>query len=183
MKNVNEKISQRLQALRKQNGWSLDLAAKHTNVSKAMLGQIERGESSLTIATLWKIVTGFNVSFSSFITDTALTGKIAPKKPSLFPDSDKMQVITVFPFTADTGMELFEITLAAGHEQRSTSHQAGVIEHVIVTKGVVEILTAGKWRSLKSGQSLRFAADKPHGYANRTKKPATFHNIICYPRL
>ncbi len=32
-----------------------------------MLGQIEREESSPTIATLWKIASGFETSFSSFI--------------------------------------------------------------------------------------------------------------------
>jgi transcriptional regulator with XRE-family HTH domain len=32
-----------------------------------MLGQIERNESSPTVATLWKIATGLNVPFSAFI--------------------------------------------------------------------------------------------------------------------
>ena len=46
-------IAQHLKALRKAQGLSLDSVAKLTGVSKAMLGQIERQESSPTISTLW----------------------------------------------------------------------------------------------------------------------------------
>lgn len=67
MDNLNVKISKALKLLRQERGWSLDATSLKTGVSKAMLGQIERGESSPTIATLWKIASGFETSFSSFI--------------------------------------------------------------------------------------------------------------------
>jgi len=63
MQDLARHISVTLQLLRKQRGWSLDKTAAATGVSKAMLGQIERGESSPTVATLWKIATGFETSF------------------------------------------------------------------------------------------------------------------------
>ncbi len=64
MENLHHYLGEALKQLRQANGWSLTLTAEKTGVSKAMLGQIERGESSPTIATLWKIATGFNVPFS-----------------------------------------------------------------------------------------------------------------------
>src|SRR5579863_338424 len=67
MKDLYKHVSSTLKALRQARGWSLDKAAEETGVSKAMLGQIEREESSPTIATLWKIASGFRTSFSSFI--------------------------------------------------------------------------------------------------------------------
>lgn len=60
-------LSDTLKTLRQARGWSLTQAAEQTGVSKAMLGQIERQESSPTVATLWKIATGFNVPFSVFM--------------------------------------------------------------------------------------------------------------------
>ena len=66
-KTVVETIAQRLKELRKLRGWSLEKKKKKTGVSKAMLGQIERGESSPTIGTLWKISSGLESSFSSFL--------------------------------------------------------------------------------------------------------------------
>ncbi|HFF9481520.1 TPA: helix-turn-helix domain-containing protein, partial [Serratia marcescens] len=43
-------LAHTLRTLRTQRGWSLTQAAEYTGVSKAMLGQIERGESSPTVA-------------------------------------------------------------------------------------------------------------------------------------
>ncbi|MEZ8384857.1 helix-turn-helix domain-containing protein, partial [Vibrio splendidus] len=48
------KVGVNLKRLRQEKGWSLDKTAKETGVSKAMLGQIERGESSPTVAKLWQ---------------------------------------------------------------------------------------------------------------------------------
>lgn len=67
-----QKIGTTLKMLRQQRGWSLDIAQKNTGVSKAMLGQIVRGESIPTIATPWKIASGFKTSFSSFIDDLCM---------------------------------------------------------------------------------------------------------------
>ncbi len=67
MENLARFLSTTLKQLRQQRGWSLSRLAEATGVSKAMLGQIERNESSPTVATLWKIATGLNVPFSTFI--------------------------------------------------------------------------------------------------------------------
>ncbi len=52
-----------LNNVRKKRQLSLDKVAELTSVSKAMLGQIERGESTPTVNVLWKIATGLKVSF------------------------------------------------------------------------------------------------------------------------
>ena len=55
MDSISKDIGEKLKAIRKEMNLSLDTAAKLTGVSKAMLGQIERGESTPTVLTLWKI--------------------------------------------------------------------------------------------------------------------------------
>jgi len=180
---LNEIISTHLRSLRKEKGWSLDVTAANTGVSKAMLGQIERGESSPTIATLWKIVTGFSVSFSSFITDHGVTGDILEETRSEFVESDKVELKTLFAYSPETGIETFKLSFSPGHEQLSPAHQKGVIEHVVVIEGLVEILFDDHWHPLKKGESIRFDASHDHGYANRTKNLAQVINIICYPRI
>ena len=64
---MNRVIAENLRALRAQAQLSLGEVSERTGVSKSMLGQIERGESSPTISTLWKIATGLNVSFTSLM--------------------------------------------------------------------------------------------------------------------
>ncbi len=60
---ITQHLATTLKALRLARGWSLSKLAEETGVSKAMLGQIERNESSPTVSTLWKIATGLNVPF------------------------------------------------------------------------------------------------------------------------
>ena len=174
-----------LRALRNEKHWSLDRAAQETGVSKAMLGQIERGESSPTIATLWKIASGFHVSLSSFLaplpsaTDSGLVRRNASALRQQ-PGPDGMLIAPLFPFEPHFGFELFELTLLAGYERLSEAHEAGVTEHVIVLRGAMEVLIDGQWLPLQAGDALRFAADCPHGYRNPTQIPAVFHNLIYY---
>lgn len=174
-----------LRELRRQRQWSLDQAAEATGVSKAMLGQIERGESSPTVATLWKIATGFNTAFSGLISPLP-----APLDAPVFVSndqgdanlaSDDLRVRALFPFEARFGFELMELTLPPGLEHRSESHEPGVIEHVTVIDGAMEVLIEGRWHPLASGEASRFAADRPHGYRNPHATPAVFHNLIHYP--
>ncbi len=170
-------IASYLKTLRKAKGLSLDATSKLTGVSKAMLGQIEREESSPTISTLWKIASGLESSFSAFFSnDPSLLSSARA-----FPDDEKMKVSTLFPYQADSGMEMFEITLTAYHQQLSLPHGVGVIEHIHVLKGELSVYFNSEWHSLKSGESIRFFSDQPHGYKAITES-VTFQNIICYPR-
>ncbi|MGS3177706.1 helix-turn-helix domain-containing protein [Aeromonas sp. XH] len=185
MQEMSRYLAQRLKGLRTERGWSLDAAARETGVSKAMLGQIERGESSPTVATLWKIATGFRVSFSSFIEPTpdALDETLYRVADDIRqqPAGEGMQVAPLFPYEGRFGFELFELTLLPGYQRESEPHEHGVTEHVIVISGTMEVLVDGEWRSLDQGEAVRFAADRPHGYRNLGIAPAIFHNLIHYP--
>lgn len=170
-------IAAHLKQIRKHKGLSLDATAKLTGVSKAMLGQIERGESSPTISTLWKISSGLEASFSGFFANDP----VLRDSEMTFPEDENMLVNTLFPYTSDTNMEMFEITLAQHHCQLSSPHSVGVIEHIIVLEGNLEVFFEDKWHAVAQGESLRFYSDQPHGYKAVTER-AVFQNIVCYPR-
>ncbi len=175
MESCRKIIAERLKSCRRERGMSLDATAKATGVSKAMLGQIERQESTPTIATLWKIATGLNISFSSFFFNAVrpISGT------DIFPDDPTMNIRVIFPFDAFTQMEMFEFTLTEHHHQRSSAHQVGVIEHIVPLEGTVEMYYDGEWRRVSPGEALRFHADQPHEYRAVTEK-AVFQNILCY---
>ncbi|ORT50294.1 XRE family transcriptional regulator [Vibrio sp. qd031] len=169
-------ISNQLKSLRKKRGLSLDATAQLTGVSKAMLGQIERRESSPTIATLWKISSGLDSSFSAFFSNDPQL----QQSEKTFPCDAHMQVNTLFPFQSDTNIEVFEITLTDRHQQLSSPHQVGVIEHVHVISGKLKLMFNDTWHTLTAGESVRFYADQPHGYEAVTET-VIFHNIVSYP--
>lgn len=165
--------------MRKERGWSLDKAAQETGVSKAMLGQIERAESSPTISTLWKIASGFNVPFSLFITDNEPDYSTVQTK-ILHPSDNKIKVLPIFPFDEKLKCEIFLIELLPGCQHISPPHQSNVIEHVLVAEGTMEVFSNSIWKLLVKGQGLRFNADQPHGYRNFSEQSATLYDIIHY---
>lgn len=184
MIDLNEHIALALKQLRKDCGWSLDKTSQQTGVSKAMLGQIERGESSPTISTLWKIANGFQISFSSMIeglysesNDVIVSSK---QVQNYYSFQKEFQVRTILPFDAQLSLEMFEIIIQPGHEHLAKPHEHAMYEHVITINGSMEVLMDGHWQLLKKGKAIRFKANQPHGYRNASTKSVTFHNMIHY---
>lgn len=176
METVAHHLATTLKQLRHARSWSLSHAAAQTGVSKAMLGQIERGESSPTIATLWKIATGFNVAFSALIT-------AAENSPPHFAQPGAaMSATTLFAWQAELGMEMLKVTLAARAHSVSTAHEKGVIEQIVVIAGELEVTLARTSQRLRAGDTFQFQADVAHAYTNVGEETVVFHNLIHYPR-
>lgn len=176
---ISKSIAQHLQSVRKGRGLSLDKTAKLTGVSKAMLGQIERGESSPTIATLWKIATGLECSFSSFLSgdETAPSSQDADNK---FANDPNVTIKTLFPFNSVTQFEMFELCLSDFHEQHSSAHQIGVTEHIHVLQGKLGVLQDGQWKTYQAQEQCILRADQPHGYRDEVGE-TRFVVVIHYP--
>jgi transcriptional regulator with XRE-family HTH domain len=174
--NLNNAIGIQLKLARADKGWSLDVASKHTGVSKAMLGQIERGESSPTVARLWNIATGFHLPLSYFfigIEENDLSQNMLKSESGI-------SISTLFPFDLVTKSEIFSLTLAPLHQQISDPHNDGVIEHILVIEGEIEYLLNDQWLHLNKGDVVKFSANQKHGYRNVSDTQAVFHNIIYY---
>lgn len=149
-----------------------------------MLGQIERGESSPTIATLWKIASGFEVSFSSFLEpiqpDQVSFIHRNPQLQQIHQQDNKINVMSIFPYDKSLMFEVFIIELLPGCIHLSPPHQKGVIEHIIPVNGEMEVLIEDSWKKIKQNEGIRFSADLPHGYRNLSNKPVLFHDMIHY---
>lgn len=173
---ITQHLAHTLKTERQARGWSLSKLAEETGVSKAMLGQIERNESSPTVSTLWKIATGLNVPFSAFIAPEA------DGQAVFDPQQLAMVVKPLFPWDETLRFDHFSITLAPGALSESTPHEAGVIEHVVVISGELEMNIDGEWRTIHADAGVRFAGDKPHAYRNSSTRTVHFHSLIHYPR-
>ena len=173
---ITQHLAITLKTLRQARGWSLSKLAEETGVSKAMLGQVERNESSPTVSTLWKIATGLNVPFSTFISPEA------GPQPVFDPQQQAMVIKPLFPWDDELKYDHFSITLAPGACSESTPHEAGVVEHVVVISGELEMKIDGEWRLILPDSGVRFAGDKPHAYRNSSEQSVHFHSLIHYPR-
>ncbi len=182
MNNLNLIIGNKLKYIRNKRNLSLDEVTKLTGVSKAMLGQIERGQSNPTVSTLWKIATGLKVSFSFFIDENQDDLKVVNQDEinPIMEDDNKMRLFPIFPFDANKGFEIFTIELEPECNHISTPHNNGVEEYIIVTEGEIELSVNDKKFILKKGNSIKFVANKPHVYRNKKNNKAVFQNIILY---
>ncbi len=175
-------ISENLKKIRKEKKLSLDHVSDLTGVSKSMLGQIERGESSPTISTLWKIATGLHISFTALLEKEA-QGTILISKEDIKPllsDQGKYRLYPMFPYEEDRRFEMLYIELDVGANSVSAPHEEGTEELLIVYSGTVAVTVDTERYVVAEGCGIRFSANKTHRYENIGKEQAKVCMLIYY---
>jgi transcriptional regulator with XRE-family HTH domain len=177
-------VGRNLRRIRTRQGLSLERLAKVAGVSRAMLGQIENGKSTPTIALLWKITTALNVPFSAFIDVQDAGGTVVLRKEhgKVLSSSDgRFSSRALFPFDAEHKAEFYELRIAAYHTEEAEAHAPGTRENLIVNRGEVEI-TAGADRPvhLREGDAIVFEADVTHSYRNLAPAEAVLYLVMTY---
>ncbi len=176
-------VGANLRRLRVKRGLSLERMAKASGVSRAMLGQIELGQSTPTINVVWKIARALDVPFSTLITESS-----APRT-ALVP-CDRSKLLTsrdgtftsraLFPFDQPRKVEFYELSLAAKATESADAHPPGTSENLVVSSGQLE-LTVGKDRHrLTTGDAILFEADVPHAYKNPGDTVTTMYLVMTY---
>lgn len=184
MDEMSSLIAENLRKIRKENRWSLDSVAEMTGVSKSMLGQIERGESSPTIATLWKIATGLHISFTGLLEQSEKEAEIIDKDDisPLISDHGHFRLFPFFPSLPDRPFEMLYIELDENSCSESEAHEKGTEELILVYEGVFVLEVGGKQHMVEAGSGIRFSADQPHIYKNGAKGQTRICMLIYYKK-
>lgn len=182
MTDPTPRIGQEIRRIRTEQGLTLDEAAQISNVSKAMLGQIERGESNPTISILWKISSGLRVSLSSLLSFADDEYEVVPilSLPAVTTPDQKMKLYDVFSFNPIAGFEYFYITLEPGACHVSQAHDNASGEYIVVTEGVLTLVLEEKEFEMVAPASIQFNPLNGHRYENRSQTRTVFQNIIRY---
>lgn len=179
---LNQNISMNLKRIRLSKGYSLDVVAEQTGVSKSMLGQIERGEANPTIGTLGKIVSGLRVSLTELV-KTPEESVYPISREWLIPTKEvlgKYRVYTYFPYEKERNFEIYVIEIEPGGVYSSGAHGENTKEYVIVEKGELELKVARSDYRLQGGDAVRFDSDREHEYVNSGDTPLRFVCIFSY---
>ena len=185
-RDMNLVIADNLKELRARQQLSLGEAAERTGVSKSMLGQIERGESSPTISTLWKIATGLHVSFTSLIEQPEQNIAMVHEADMtpLRSDGGRFLLYPIFQAVGDRNFELLDLELAPGAVSVSSPHAPGTEEFVLVYQGKLEISLGGDngvQYAVGAGSAIHYHADQAHAYQNRGESVTKAAMVIYYP--
>ncbi|WP_419160619.1 helix-turn-helix domain-containing protein [Rossellomorea sp. BNER] len=177
-----EQIGFNIRRLRKERGLSLNNVAETTGVSKAMIGQIERGESNPTVAVLWKIANGLKVSFTSLLKneDLPITFVHYKNVQPVLEDDGRYIVYPIFPFEPTKKLESYRVELEPDCYYENEGHQEGVEEYLTILSGKMELELDGQQFSLSEGSSLHFYGHKPHIYKNTHGEKAVCQMVIYY---
>lgn len=180
MNNLN--IGKQLKKIRQGRELSLDEAAVLTEVSKPMLGQIERGQSSPTITTLWKIATGLKVPLSLFLQEEKAQYSVVDlsEQNAVSAENGAMRANTLFPYDPIRNFEAFYIEFDAGCIHTSDRHNDNVEETVYVISGKLDMVISGEKVTLAEKQAIRFSANVTHSYQNNYNGLCCVYNTIFY---
>lgn len=185
MEEIQLVLARNLKAIREKEKLSLEKVAQLSGVSKTMIGQIERGESSPTLTTIWKIANGLKISFTTLINNPQPDTTVVLKEDIqvLTEDNGRYRVYPSFPFQENRRFEVYTIEIEIEGKLSSDSHKEGTEEFITVFDGEVTIDVSDGRYTLKSGDSIRFKADRPHTYANSGDILARLSMTIYYPPL
>lgn len=176
-------VGANLRRLRLRHGLSLERLGRASGVSRAMLGQIELGRSTPTIAVLWKIARALDVPFSAFTlaqgggTTTVLR---AHRAKWLSSRNGRFSSRALFPFVGARREEFYELRLAAQTVEDAEAHPAGTTENLVVAKGVMDVVVGGEWHRLEAGDAIHFVADVGHSYRNPGAGDVVAYLVMVY---
>ena len=165
-------------------GLSLEAVAKLSGVSRSMVSQIERGESSPTVATLWNLTRALDVDIAGLLdADLSLKGIEVVRQaqtPSIGGIGRGCR-IRILSAPEQVGRhEVYDIVFDAGGDLVSDPHGPGASEQLTVLDGQILVRSGQAEESLGPGDTARYAADLPHRIAAQGG-PARVFLVVVTP--
>ena len=181
---AGEALGSRVRALREAMGLSLRDLADRTGVSAPMLSQVERGETSPTLAVATKIAAGLELSLSQLLRLDE-SGHVVVIRDgegrSRRRGGHRFDELTpgLPGQRADVSLHTLDPGAATGGPDDPPIHEPGSRETVYVHSGSVVLAIDGDEHELKSGDSVTFDADLPHHFENRGGHEAKFVGVVA----
>ena len=162
---IHDRLAASLRNARKARGLSLDGVAKLSGVSRSMVSQIERGESSPTVATLWNLTQALQVDFAGLLEDRPDAGievMRATAAPVIAGRGQGLTIRILSPAEAVGEHEVYDLRFAPEGILQSDPHSPGCREHLTVIDGHIQVQSGEDVCDLGPGDTARYAADRPH---------------------
>ncbi len=178
------RVAENLRERRRTRGMSLDDLARASGVSRAALSQVETNKSNPTLGLLWKIAIGLGIPFAELIGERRAGASVLRRGDAqvLRSVDGKLESRPLAPAGSSPLVELYELRLAARSTHHSEAHAPGTRELVVVLTGSLRLRVEDETYELAAGDSVAFAADRPHAYENPGAAEARYHNVIVYER-
>lgn len=162
---IHDRLAASLREARKARGLSLDAVAKLSGVSRSMVSQIERAESSPTVATLWNLTRALQVDFAGLLEGRPAPGidvMRADAAPVIAGRGRHLVIRILSPAEAVGEHEVYDLTFGPAGELVSDPHSPGCREQLTVIEGQIRVMSGDEDSHLGPGDTARYPADRPH---------------------
>ena len=180
---VNKIIAENLRRLRTQRNLSLGALSSQCGVSKVMLSQIEKGDTSPTINTIWKIANGLKVPYTALLEQQAVTAEVLKKSDLAVQHGDDAhyRIYCYYTNAPDRNFELFQLEMDSGHSYESLGHCEKAQEFIMVLAGRLALTVNGCTHTLHPDDAISFVASGVHTYTACGNAPLKAVIINYYP--
>jgi transcriptional regulator with XRE-family HTH domain len=178
-------VGPRVRALREAMDLSLRDLAERCGVSAPMLSQVERGETSPTLAVASKIAGGLELSLSQLLRLDEGDGVAVVRASSRLEggrgNGHRYEVLTpALPGQrAEVSLHTLAAKAATGGPHDPPMHEAGSRETAVVLSGRLSLVCDGVAHELDEGDAVTFDADLPHHFENPGRREAQFMSVIA----
>src|SRR5213592_1633130 len=170
-------VGQRVKALRESLQLSLRDLAERSGVSAPMLSQVERGETSPTLAVAARIAGGLELTLSQLLRlDEDRHVVVVRKGEGRKRRRAGHRVEELTPplpgQRADVSRHRLDPGAVTGGPGDPPIHEPGSRETAVVIDGMTTLVIDGQRHELRTGDSVTFDADLAHHFENSSNDPA-----------
>jgi transcriptional regulator with XRE-family HTH domain len=179
-------LGARVRALREAEGLSLRDLSERSGVSAPMLSQVERGETSPTVAVAERIAAGLDLRLSQLLRLDEGGGSVAivraeeRRKGPGGAKGHRYELLT--PPLPGLRAEVSRHELVSGARTGGAGdppmHEPGSRETAVVERGAVVLVCDGERHDLSEGDCVTFDADLPHHFENPGPGPAALLAVV-----
>jgi transcriptional regulator with XRE-family HTH domain len=178
---VSAAVARHVRALRQARNWSLGELAGRSAVSKGMVVQIEGARTNPSIGTLCRLAEAFGVNVAALLE--------SPAEPPVRVIGADQPAVLWRGAGGGTGrllggvneVELWDWRMAPGERLVSGDHSPGTRELMHVRAGGMVVTVDGVDYRVAEGETIDFAADRPHGYRNEGAVAAVSTMVVVTP--
>jgi XRE family transcriptional regulator, regulator of sulfur utilization len=177
-------VGARVKSLREAMDLSLRDLAERSGVSAPMLSQVERGDTSPTLAVAQRIAAGLDLTLSQLLRldeDRHVVVIRAGKGRTRRRRGHKLEELTP-PLPgqrADVSVHTLAPGAATGAPDDPPIHEPGSRETAVVVEGTAELFIDGQRHELHEGDSVTFDADLPHHFENNGETDARLIAVVA----
>jgi transcriptional regulator with XRE-family HTH domain len=174
-------IGRRLRDERRGRGFSLEELAAASGVSRSMLSEVERGSRVPTVPVLDRIATGLGTSIARLLRAEVSDHTVVLRRDQqdVARDASGWERRVLSPVLAGVEFEFMRTTIGAGVDAGTFQpHGAGSREYLAVEAGTLRLSLDGDEVDLREGDSVFYAGDCHHGFANPAAVPCVYYLVM-----